>query len=68
MIPMTKELAREIASNLGAPEKLIDVLIEKMWYSSPGGGHMQWSDCPNRDTAVVVVSDQLDGIWSSRRR
>lgn len=65
-VEVTEDLVREIAGNLGAGKHLIEALIEKMWYTSPGGGFIHWQSVSNRDQAAALVDRQLANIWRRR--
>jgi len=61
---LTPELVRDIATNLEAPNALVDLLIERWFHPRPGVG-VQLGVVYNRDQAVVAVNRGLGSLWAS---
>ena len=64
-IEVTEALVREVATNLRVHEKMIDVLVEKMFGPPPEHGpygERVWSVW-NRDVLVILVAKQVSHLW-----
>lgn len=66
MLEITMDLARDICVNLGVPDAVIDILLNRM-FGSAGGlirPSFQYPQVSNRDQAVAVVIKSLDvPLW-----
>jgi hypothetical protein len=66
-VSISEELVREIASNLGASDKLKDALVERVFGKDwngviPPGARM--NEYQNRDRLVAFVVSKLKDLWT----